>query len=333
MATLDVIANAAARPGSPSDGDMYYQADLQQIVLYDGTATAWKVYTPDAAPYDLDGTNVLTVTPEFHYDASMINGTDATGNPSNNTALAVRWYSRAGGDVGTAVSPASAQFQYYSSGVNSKPYVDIPATADMVYQLGPISAHAFTGDFTFMFVAIKSGSDTGSNMAIPVEMAAGKLWFNFTSTGHDWLYGTTHGNLDRPSINLNNSGGGAAEMTYARTNGAGTTNDIARQLMITRSSGDTDLWVEGNNQNSSLGTTNTETGYIGDDVAGTNFTGAVLGGANASYRASDMHIYEYAAWQSNLSAADKNKIIAYVNTKYGSGTVHDGTAALARDTF
>jgi hypothetical protein len=332
--TITTIANAAARP-SPSDGMIRYQQDIQSCIVYDSGASAWKVFTPDSAPYDLDGgTNILTVAPELHYDASMINGVDGTGNPSDATDLAVNWYSRTGHGAGTPVSAAAAQLKFYSSGVNSKPYVDVPATADKVWHQGPVSSYLYSGDFTFMCVGIKSGTDVASTFSLPLDTTAtgGNLWFNFVTTGNDWLYGTTHGNLNRPSINLNNSGGGSAEMTYAKTNAAAQTNNIARLFLVTRSSGDTDLWVEGNNQNSSLGTTDTRTVALGDMDTGTAGTGVVIGGGS-NYAGSKMHIYEFAAWQSDLSSANKNKIISYVNTKYGSGTGHDGTADLARATF
>ena len=332
--TITTIANTAARPGSPTDGMIRYQQDIQSCIVYDDGASAWKVFTPDDAPYDLDsGTNILTTAPVFHYDASMINGVDGTGNPSDNTDLAVNWYSRAGQGVGTAVSVAASQLKFFSSGVNSKPYVDIPAVADGVWHQGPPDTQLFSGDFTFMFVGIKSGTDAASVMSMPLEaVTGGTLWFNF-SGGNDWLYGTTHGNLDRPSINLNNSGGGADEMTYAKTNEAAAVNDIARLFFITRSSGDTDLWVEGNNQNASLGTTNTSAVYLGDPSPGLGNSSTVIGKGPSAYVGSAMHIYEYAAWQSNLSTADKNKVIGYINTKYGSGTGWDGTADLARATF
>ena len=82
MSTLNTIANAANRPASPSDGDTLYQIDTKQIIVYD--TNTWRVFgADDAEGYDLDGTNVLTKSPVFHFDAGFINGTDATGNPSN----------------------------------------------------------------------------------------------------------------------------------------------------------------------------------------------------------------------------------------------------------
>ena len=63
--TLDTIADAAARPGSPSAGDTLYQIDTKQVITYDGST--WRVYDSDSSsPYDLDGTNSLVATPLFH---------------------------------------------------------------------------------------------------------------------------------------------------------------------------------------------------------------------------------------------------------------------------
>ena len=155
MATLDVIANAAARPGSPSDGDMYYQSDLQQIVLYDGTAAAWKVYTPDTGPYDLDGTNVLSVTPRAHFDAGFINGVDATGNPSDGALFGASsevWKSKNDPDnLYTKIQTTASNQPTYKTvdGINGKPYFVTDTTDQLLTDLfrakGPIG---WLGEFT-----------------------------------------------------------------------------------------------------------------------------------------------------------------------------------------
>ena len=43
--------------------------------------------------------------------------------------------------------------------------------------------------------------------------------------------------------------------------------------------------------------------------------------------------YECAFWKSDLSTADRNKLITYANTKYGTGRNADDTDDLARVAF
>ena len=310
--TIETIANAAARP-TPSDGMIRYQQDIQSCIVYDSGASAWKVFTPDDAPYDLDGTNILTTTPLFHFDAGFINGVDTSGNPSDDASVTTDWVSKTRGAAGRKGINSGVQPVWRASGTNSKPYLEV--TADDLVTYGPKTSMEVSGDFTIMLIGNKITSDTTLNLSSSVSTAEGSLvWFNFTNGG-DYLYfgrtGAGVSNSDRPSINLNNSGGGSAEMTYVTT----------RLFMITRDGSDnTDLWVEGNNQNAAL-----DGQYTGDVSV---FD--VLGGTTYIHSG---HLYEHALWDSNLSTADRNKVIAYVNTKYGSGKGHDGTEDLTRANF
>ena len=86
MSTINTCTDAANRPASPSDGDTLYQIDTKQIIVYD--TDTWRVFgADDAEGYDLDGTNVISASPAFHFDAGFINGVDATGNPSDGASF------------------------------------------------------------------------------------------------------------------------------------------------------------------------------------------------------------------------------------------------------
>ena len=185
MATLGVIANAAARDGSPSDGDMYYQSDLQQIILYDDSLSAWKEYTPAGAPYDLDGTNVMTVTPNFHFDASKINGVDATGNPSNAASFTGIWTSRTNGVVTIAQATGSLQPTFYTSGTNSKPYLSVDGD---YCPISPFTDKFFaTDELTFFVVAEKL---SGGNLPFfgSAGAAQNATFLNYGTNGKDYLF-------------------------------------------------------------------------------------------------------------------------------------------------
>lgn len=62
---------------------MLYETDTHSTIIWDDTASAWREYKPTVAPYVLDGSNTLDVTPVIHFDAGKINGVDTSGNPSN----------------------------------------------------------------------------------------------------------------------------------------------------------------------------------------------------------------------------------------------------------
>lgn len=311
--TIETIANAAARP-SGVDGMIRYQQDIQSCIVYDGTATAWKVFTPDEAPYDLDGTNIVSTTPLYHLDAGFMNGVDASGNPSDGVSVTGPWMSKTKG-AGCQPSASSGYRPVWTaSGTNSKPYLLL--TGDIMPTYGPQSSMELSGEFTIMLIGNKITSDTTGHISTGVSAdvaTPSSVWFNFSNNGGDYLYFSRTGadnDENRPTINLNNSGGGSAEMTYVTT----------RLFMITRDgSNNTDLWVDGNNQNTSL-----DGQYTGDIK--------VVQPVGGNYPHSG-HLYETALWDSNLSTADRNKVIAYVNTKYGSGKGHNGSEDLTRADF
>ena len=98
---------------------------------------------------------------------------------------------------------------------------------------------------------------------------------------------------------------------------------VTRLFMVTRdASNNTRIYVDGNNTNTdNVGTFN------GDLVMS-----SLWRGYSSSYLSTG-HTYEIALWDSDLSVADKNKIITYTNTRYGSGRNADDTDDLARATF
>lgn len=82
MSTLNTCTSST-RPASPSDGDMLYETDTHNTIIWDNSAAAWREYKPTVAPYILDSSNTLDVTPIIHLDAGKINGVDTSGNPSS----------------------------------------------------------------------------------------------------------------------------------------------------------------------------------------------------------------------------------------------------------
>jgi len=313
--TISTIANTAARPGSPTDGMIRYQQDIQSCIVYDGGATAWKIFTPDDAPYDIDGTNILSTTPSYHFDAAMVNGTDASGNPSDATAFTGVWTSR----TNSATSPmgmctiaqgtASKQPTYYTAGTNSKPYLSFDG-GDLLAVSEYSEYFKGEGPFTAFCVGEKGADTSGSFSPFLMNFELSKtVWFNFTN-GTDYLFfGSTGASSGKTRPDIDGS-----TATYATT----------RMFLITRdSSNNGDWWVDGANQNTALAST------ASDDV-GPQVSGRGVGYTNYTTTG---HIYEFAFFNSDLSTADRNKLIAYVNTKYGAGRNADDSGTFARVTF
>lgn len=322
--TITTIANAAARP-TPADGMIRYQQDIQSCIVYDSGASAWKVFTPDDAPYDLDGTNILTTTPAFHFDATRIDGssTAAGDNPVNaqifdgtvdsDNPTGGIWTSRTGGAGSVATTVASAQPTYYTSGVNSKPYF---ATVKDYLPIDQYNKAVYldSGPFTAFAVLDQTTGSNNLNMGGSCRDTLDDLWMNFTD-GNDYLYWDATGkdNDNAPTMASGVGNGSTAEAEP----------DVLRMYLLIRDSSDnTKIYWDGDN--STAGLTGT--------FAGNVIWNYLMHGLNSSY---DMtgNYYECAFWKSDLSTADRNKLITYVNTKYGTGRNADDTDDLARATF
>ena len=298
-----------------------YQQDIQSCIVYDDGASAWKVFTPDDAPYDLDGTNIMSTTPTYHFDAALVNGVDATGNPSNAAALTGTWSSRTNDFITTPIATGTQQPTYYTSGTNSKPYFSFDG-GDYVPIIPFYDGFEIaSGPFTIFAVAEKgadasgylsfTGNVGGSNKTLHMNYSNGTDYLFFSSTG------ASNGKA-RPNID-------GSLATYATT----------RMFLITRDSLDNgDLFLDGNNQTTALAST-----YSGSIVgnyggtAGSPFASNGGNGIGKSSYATTGHIYEVALFGSDLSTADRNKLITYVNTKYGTGRNADDSGTFARVAF
>tara|TARA_R110002020_G_scaffold300433_1_gene516063 strand:- start:265 stop:1239 length:975 start_codon:yes stop_codon:yes gene_type:complete len=321
--TLITCANTAARPGSPSAGDTVYQEDTKQIITYDGSA--WRVYDSDGTGgYALDGSNTLTAVPLFHFDAAKINGTDASGNPSNAAALTGAWTSKINGVATFAQGTGSKQPTWYSSGTSSESYLSSDGGDELQVEFRNAFTGPISGAFTAMAVMERDtgatnfgmgGSSGGTQTEDPTSWDTGAPWWHHTSGAKDYLYYGQTGtdNTVAPTFASGSGNGSTAVATY----------DVTRLLMVVRdSSNNTRLYVDGNNTNTS--NVATFSGLFQFDWMWRVYGSGYL---------SDGHTYEMALWDSDLSAADKNIIISYANSRYGTGRNADDSDNLARATF
>lgn len=286
---LETCANTAARPASPTAGDTLFQEDTNQIITWDGTA--WYVYSADSATgYDLDGTNSTSVTPLYHFDAEKFNGVDTSGNPSDATAIdtSVVWKSRVG-DVFASQATASNQPQFKSSGTNSKPY--ILGNQDYL-----VTSKAFRLDGTFTVFGVAEA--TSSSQVSFISSGIGKSGSSFfPSTTVFFAYS---GNASY--IYYQDSGADSGSLPLTLSGG-----DMRTFIIPRNSSNQTKVFMDGNNEDTNVVGTNTNS----------LFTGTLMTSAGAGY-ATIGNTYEIALFDSDLSTSDRNALGAYVQAKYGS---------------
>ncbi len=294
--TLITCANTAARPASPSAGDTVFQEDTKQIITYDGAA--WVEYDSDSASgYDLDGTNIISSAPLFHFDTALINGTDATGNPSNAADFTGQWTSRINGKTTAAQGTAAAQPIYYTSGENSKPYLYFDG-GDYLY----LTDRAYLkGDLTFMIVGKGTGTRFGP-LGSPGSDYASAATFGLGGGGPFSGRSTDY-------LMFYSDGAGSGYPGVSSFPAGKDFNTQTRNLIFKRASSAASLFFDGNN----LGTSNPTT-----DTSDVDVRVGVLG--KTAYAGLVGNIYEIIAFDSALSSANLNKWNAYVTTKYAAGT-------------
>ena len=86
----------------------------------------------DSSSYDLDGTNIVSVRPKFHFDAEKFNGVDSSGNGADLLTIdtSTVWTSRVDSITAFQDTAAANQPSFRISGTNSKPYLESTSYMD-----------------------------------------------------------------------------------------------------------------------------------------------------------------------------------------------------------
>ena len=317
MTSTLLTCTSSTRPGSPNAGDTLFETDTNKIIVYSGSA--WKVYDSDASTYALDGSNILTQSPIFHFDAGKINGTDATGNPSDGSAFSGVWTSKVNGIKTFAQGTASKQPTWNTSGTSSEAYIESDGGDGLDIDFRSSLNIPNSGAFTLFGVAKRNGSGhivlggkSKANFELYPATSSQGIWMGYSS-GSDYLMYNQTGSVNgaHPTFASGSGNGSTAVSTY----------DVTRLFMVVRdSSNNTRLFVDGNNTNSSnVATASTE--VLVERLLDNN-----------GYRTTGQ-TYEVGYFNGDLSTADKNTLISYVNSRYGTGRNADNTDDLARATF
>ena len=295
MSTLITCANAANRPASPSNGDTLYQIDTKQIIVYD--TNTWRVFgADDAEGYDLDGTNVMSASPAFHFDAGFINGVDATGNPSDGTSFTGQWISKVRGVTTVAQSTASSQPTWNASGENSKPYLDFDGTdfldlTDRLYCNASFTILLIVkadANGTFGILSVDGSDDTPG--ASNFELGTDGVFRGYSSNGVLLFF--SDAGQGYPGVHTFTSG-----KNY---------NSETRSIIYRKDASGGNHYIDGNNAGSNGSNANPNDirfGRIGK-LRDQGFDGK---------------LYEVLIFNSKLTDADLNAWGAYVTTKYGAG--------------
>ena len=304
MATL-VTCTAITRPAEGEDGsavgDMLYETDTAKtIVCSNATGPVFKEYVAASSPYDLDDTNTVSVRPLFHFNADDIPA------QLDGSAFTTQWTDRAHGKTTDAQSDGAAQPKYYTTGTNSKPYLyfDGADGLELTYAEGLRPGEPFT----LFGLASCAGIGAGNNLLLAGDTSedagtnAGIWLFYGGATPKDYLFhGSTGQDNDTPPAWVGANGGAGSETAEY---------DQTRAFFAIRDSSDNHrLYVDGNHTNASLVSTAargillTHIGRVGDHAGTIYYTKG--------------NVYDVAVWNSDLSTADRNALLAYAATKLG----------------
>jgi hypothetical protein len=299
MSTLETVADTSARDAlSPAVGDTVYQIDNKKInVCSEIGPVVWYVYNSDSSsPYDLDGTNSLTATPLFHFDAALVNGSDATGNPSNAAALSGQWTSRVNGKTTVVQGTVGYRPTYYTSGENGEPYFsfdggDFLDLTDREYcgtDLTVLVVGKGTTNGNFNPIAV-DGADVEAG-STSFKLGCEGIFYGFSSNGVLLFYNATAQGY--PGVTTHATG-----KNY---------NSETRSVIYRKTASGGTSYIDGDNAGSAGTTANPNDcrfGRLGQTLL--KMTG---------------FIYEIALFNSYLSDADLNSWGVYLTTKYDAGT-------------
>ena len=220
----------------------------------------------------------ISVAPEAHYDANILDGADSANNPSDDTAVSA-WNDRSGSATDYDATQGSAALQpvFNASATGSK-----PAITSIADKLDITSEIQLTGEYTLIIVAKANYASGGRFYPIATASAYQDTpWFIFAASDLDYLAGANKGNV--------------------------TTASTVNMFTVTRNGSNLNTLFEGGN-NSRATQSQSRTFKLNKMFQGP----AGLGNPNAEVTTSEILVFD-----SLLSAANLNVIIQYLESKYG----------------
>tara|TARA_Y100000593_G_C4300334_1_gene333006 strand:- start:808 stop:1761 length:954 start_codon:yes stop_codon:yes gene_type:complete len=314
---------------------MLFETDTGSTILWDAGSAVWRSYTASTKPYDLDGTNTLTNTPMWHFDAHWINGVDTTGNPSDGDTMgaAVTWVSRSvtnGTRAECTQTAAAQQGVYNTGGINGLNYAYLYSD---YFDLKPDSTYqnnGYNNDFRQEHFLVKGPCTifgimeadhatsarlalTGAGQSPSVDGCAVNCatWFSYSGS-KDYITYTGGPNKPYPTYES-----GADNLSTAVE-----IRNLPRMYTWTRNASNECRMYSDGRRNPDL--YHSYSGAIRTPLVGLSYSASFV---------TQGKLYEMAIWDGELSTTDMASLTAYVNSKYGSGRNADNTADLARGTI
>ena len=299
--------SSSSRPSAPNNGDTLFETDTKRVIVYDGTASAWRLYNSDGVAYNTAGigelhyssgifsnasaTYYLSVNPTMHFDGKYIDGADSANNPANGGAVST-WSDRSGNitnyDLTQATGSNQATFDTLTEGQNSLAF----SSGDF-YSIGTNYTGASGGDYTCVYVAKIPGATDNAIQYAPLA--------NGNNTSTIWFNASTFGDVVHSSTSRGFTSGGSTGTAMP------TVFNPLHLFIVQRSSSTVTGYTGGNNQQFSHASVSNGT------------TISEFGRASSSYKTVG-NIFEVMFFDSALSTANLNVITNYVANKYGIST-------------
>lgn len=206
MSTLSTTTSGA-RPASPSIGDTLYETDTKRVITCSATGpVVWRVYDSDGVAYSTAGTDelnyptglwssagatyYLSVSPEMHFDATIMDGSDSDNNPADAGAVAL-WGDRSGStpNYDATQGTAGSQPAWDASGSGGKPAIVCDTDfLDLATLYSPSSS------FTQITVS-KSDIATGTAPIAWNGAWQNTIWLKYSPNNGDYTVSGNRGNL------------------------------------------------------------------------------------------------------------------------------------------
>lgn len=291
-------------PSNPSTADVHLETNTGRLRWWDGTY--WNTfnydsqYDPNYASNQLgysgglfSSTNYnISVQPEMHFDAAILDGSDAANNPSHGGSVST-WGDRSGNasnyDLSQATGSNQATFDTQTEGK-----ISLEFTSGDYYSIGTNYTGSTSGNYTVVYVAKIPGSTNGTLLYAPLS--------NGNSPSTIWFNGGIYGDLVHGSTSKGFTSGGDPSGTALPT-----AFNPLHLYIVQRTSNTAVGYTGGNNQ---------EWSYASVNAA---VTISEFGQASSTYTTAG-NIFEVMFFDSALSTTDLNTITSYVGNKYGITT-------------
>lgn len=200
MTTTIPTTTSTTRPSSPSIGDAYFETDTRRFIIYKGSSV-WNEFFYDteydttfvsnqlAYPNGLFTSSNYTITtqPEIHFDATILDGSDAGSNPSSGSSVST-WGNRSGAATNYDATQGTGANQPTYTESGGEKYVNFDG-GDLLDFTGYTLSSAFT------MVAV-CNTDVDANSLIPIGTGTSGQYIMWEYGVNGRIYGISGSTID-----------------------------------------------------------------------------------------------------------------------------------------